>query len=135
MHPIKKTNIIAPKGRNTMTRLTYVKGDNIDEFIQKARFDLTRNEYVILRIEPGDATRYDIVITALPNDFLISLVNLNRYTVLVGRTVDYVETGCLDWPKEINLCTDGLVCEVYNSIRAGKVLGKFFNWEVGHYTG
>ena len=118
-----------------MVRLNYVKGNNIDEFIQKARFDLDRNGYVVLRIEPGDATRYDIVITALSNDFLISLINLNRYTVLVGRTVDHVEPGWLDWPKKINVCTDGLVCEVYNSIRAGKVLGEFFNWETGHYTG
>ncbi|MBT6046906.1 hypothetical protein HN803_04660 [candidate division WWE3 bacterium] len=118
-----------------MTRLIYVKGDDINEFIRAADRRLVEYEYVILRIEPGDATRYDLIITALPNDFLISLVNLNRYTVLVGRMVDYVEPGWLDWPKEINVCTDGLVCEVYNSIRAGKALGKFFDWEVGHYMG
>jgi len=118
-----------------MTRLIYVKGDNIDEFIQEARFDLTKNGYVILRVEPGDATRYDIVFTALPKDYVVSLINLNRYTALIGRDQLEVGTGCLHWPKEINPCTDGLVCEIYSSMRAGKVLGKFFNWEVGHYMG
>ncbi|MBT6046703.1 hypothetical protein HN803_02930 [candidate division WWE3 bacterium] len=118
-----------------MIRLTYVKGDDINEFIQEAGSRLTRNGYVVLRIEPGDATRYDLVFTELPRDYVVSLINLNRYTALIGKSQLEIGTGCLDWAGEINICTDGLVCEVYNSIRAGKALGKFFDWEVGHYMG
>jgi len=118
-----------------MIRLTYVKGDNIDEFIQEAGKRLDENGYVVLRIEPGDATRYDIVFTSLPRDYVVSLINLSQCTALIGKSQLEVHPGGLHWLKEINICTDGLVCEIYNSIRAGKALGKFFNWEVGHYTG
>ena len=118
-----------------MIRLTYVKGDDIDEFIQEADKRLDENGYVVLRVEPGDLTRYDIVFTALPKDYLVSLINLEQCTALIGKSQLEIETGWLHWRKEINICTDGLVCEVYNSIRAGKALGKFFNWEVGHYMG
>ena len=118
-----------------MIRLTYVKGDDINEFIQEAGKRLAENGYVVLRVEPGDATRYDIVFTTLPKDYVVSLINLNQYTALIGRSQLEVEPGWLHWPKEINPCTDGLVCEVYNSIRAGKALGRFFDWEIGHYTG
>jgi len=118
-----------------MIRLTYVKGDDINKFIQEASLRLAENGYVVLRVEPGDATRYDIVFTSLPRDYVVSLINLNQYTALIGRDQLEVGTGCLIWPKEINPCTDGLVCEIYSSIRAGKALGKFFNWEVGHYMG
>jgi len=118
-----------------MTRLTYVKGDDINDFIQKARVRLDINGYVVLRVEPGDATRYDFIITELPRDYVVSLINLNQCTALIGKTQLEVGTGQLQWLKDINVCTDGLVCEVYSSMRAGKALGKFFDWRIGHYTG
>jgi len=118
-----------------MIRLTYVKGDDINEFIRRAGLRLAEDGYVVLRIEPGDATRYDIIFTSLPRDYVVSLINLDQCTALIGKSQGEVEPGCLHWRKEINVCTDGLVCEVYNSIRAGKALGEFFDWEVGHYMG
>ena len=118
-----------------MIRLTYEKGDDINEFIDAANRRLAEYGYVVLRLEPGDATRYDLIITELPREYVVSLINLSRYTTLIGKTQLEVQTGCLHWPGEINVCTDGLVCEVYSSIRAGKALGKFFDWEIGHYTG
>jgi len=118
-----------------MVRLTYEKGDDINKFIKEAASYLYENGYVILRVEPGDATRYDLVFTTLDRYYLVSLINLDRYTVLIGRSELEVQPNWLDWPKEINPCTSGLVCELYSSIRAGKALGKFFDWEVGHYMG
>jgi len=111
--------------------VVYVKGADIDLFFMSAHQELIEKGFVHLRLEPGDCTRYELVITELERDYLVSLINVGHQTCLIGKEVILIEPALLGWRYEINEHTNALVAEVFNGIKAARPLGMFFDWAVG----
>ena len=110
---------------------TYVKGDDVNKFFASAHAVMMMEGFVHLQLEPGDVTRYELTITELDKDYLISLVNLSQQTCLVYKDIDVVQPELMHWQHSINPNTRALVAEVVNSVSSGSTESLFFDWEVG----
>ena len=115
----------------TLETIKYEKGQSIEAFMNAARIELVNEGRVRVVVEPGDATKYDILFTLFERTVLVSLVNLEQQTCLVSRNQYEITPDTPNWKHPINPHTAAMVAELYNNIYCGFPRNQFVDWEKG----
>ena len=104
---------------------------SLDKFFHDAHVELIERGFVELHLQPGDCTRYRMIITDTPGDWVISLLYVSQQVCLVAKSIIVADPKLMEWKNVINAYTRALAAEVLNSVRSAAPMGSglHYNWE------
>lgn len=102
-------------------------GNNLEEFIDDIRDELDNNNMTRVILEPGDATRYQLILMHCPGH--IMMFNENSYHCFYFTAYTIENPGGNH--QGINPWTNGLMRDLTRLIFGNKTVEPMYNWEKG----
>lgn len=100
--------------------MLYVKGDDLDKFIEACRMVFECKDYVVIRLEPGDRTRYDLSFIRTSDGVLTSYFQGN-YCELFHNATNPIAI------KIDNKYTKCVIADVFNMLHGYEP--RYYDWE------